>query len=290
MKFVLLYETLGEVGQLTCGYFKKAAKKAKVGFYELDISKTDPKDLPNILKDGDLLYRIDTSKAAQAVEFLITRPTIATLQTLLTERSSIYNHRHVYREAHDIATPKTVYNTSKDREQLKKAVQYLGGFPVVIKVLGGSHSIGVMKIDSFGSLFSVVDYIVAQGDYFVLKEFINTRESARVIVLGGKAIGSIKYFGPKEDFRSTVGSHIKGKRFAFSEKIEQLAIDATRAAGTDFGGVDVIIKGGKGYVTEVNYPCAFAGVQKRTNIDVAYMIIEHLKEKSKRLQKMYSGK
>lgn len=279
MKLILVNNS-PEDNKPTTDLFKKAAKKAKVGLYILNAMTEDPKNLDKIADDGDLIFRNSTSKAAAAVEYLLLRPTIAALQTLHPERPSIYNHRFVYREAHGVSTPKTVYNTSKDRELLQKAVKYLGGFPIVVKVLGGSHSIGVMKIDSYGSLFSVVDYIVSKKDYFVLKEFIDTNQSARIIVLGGKVIGSIKYFGPKNDFRSTVGNDIIGKKFKFPKSIDQLAIDATRAAGTDFGGVDILLKNGKGYVTEVNSPCAFIGVQMRTNIDIAYLIIEYLKKKS----------
>ncbi|KKQ44614.1 MAG: hypothetical protein US63_C0025G0019, partial [Candidatus Moranbacteria bacterium GW2011_GWC2_37_8] len=52
-------------------------------------------------------------------------------------------------KANDITMPKTLNLFSRDRDLLQKYVEFLGGFPIIIKSLGGSHGVGVMKIDSF---------------------------------------------------------------------------------------------------------------------------------------------
>lgn len=179
-----------------------------------------------------------------------------------------------------VATPKTVNYIPKERSALLKCVDYLGGFPIIIKALGGSHGVGVMKIDSRQSLFSVGDYLRKQGGMFVMKEFCNVTSTARLIVLGDKVIDSIEYTANTGDFRSNEGIEPNVAPKKFSKEVEELAIKATHALGLEFGGVDIMITSEGLKVAEVNFPCFFSRCQMITGIDIAGMMVDYLVAKS----------
>lgn len=177
---------------------------------------------------------------------------------------------------------KTIYHLTRDRQLLKKYVDYLGGFPLIIKTSGSSHGIGVMKLDSFDSLISVVDYLVKTQDRFIMRRFIDYTQHARLIVLGNKVIGSIEYKKIRGDFRSNVGDKLNVHTVNFSNEIQAMAIKATHAINIDFSGTDILIdREGNGFIAEVNFPCFFPRVQLATGIDIAGQMIDYLIQKSK---------
>lgn len=180
-----------------------------------------------------------------------------------------------------IATPKTVNYMPRDRSSLLKCVDYLGGFPIIIKALGGSHGVGVMKIDSTQSLFSVGDYLRKQGGMFVMKEFCNVTSTARIIVLGNEVVDSIEYTANNGDFRSNEGVKPNVAPEKFSKEVEELAIKAAHALGLEFGGVDIMITNKGPKVAEVNFPCFFSRCQMITGVDIAGMMVDYLVAKSK---------
>lgn len=180
-----------------------------------------------------------------------------------------------------IATPKTVNYMPRDRSSLLKCVDYLGGFPIIIKALGGSHGVGVMKIDSTQSLFSVGDYLRKQGGMFVMKEFCNVTSTARLIVLGNEVVDSIEYTANDGDFRSNEGVKPNVAPEKFSKEVEELAIKAAHALGLEFGGVDIMITNEGPKVAEVNFPCFFSRCQMITGVDIAGMMVDYLVAKSK---------
>lgn len=181
----------------------------------------------------------------------------------------------------NVPLPKIMYYIPKDRDALRRCVDYLGGFPICIKVLGGSHGVGVMKVDSYGSLFSVADYIKQQKNGAVLKECCDVVSSARLIVLGDKVIDSIEYSANKDDFRSNEGKVPNVMPKKFDKTVKKVAIKAVQELGLEFGGVDIMITNNGPKIAEVNNPCFFARCQLLTGIDIARQMVEYLVKKGK---------
>ncbi|MBR5389054.1 hypothetical protein IK146_00580 [Candidatus Saccharibacteria bacterium] len=182
-------------------------------------------------------------------------------------------------EKFGIPAPKTVDYLPKDRDALLRCVDRLGGFPVCLKALGGSHGVGVMRVDSKQSLFSVSDYLREQGGMVVMKEYCDVASSARLIVLGDKVIDSIEYSAPKGDFRSNEGTVPNVSPKKFDPEVEEIAVRATHALGLEFGGVDIMITKDGPKVAEVNSPCFFPRCQMLTGTDIAGKMVEYLRDK-----------
>lgn len=260
---------------------EKSSREKGLEFIKLDPVVYDyTKSIP--FTKGDLLYRVSTSKKCADLEKFLINKEVTTLYKSYFRSVSNLSNILIY-EKENIPRPKTIYRLTRDKEILAKYSEYLG-FPLIIKAMGGSHGIGIIKVDSLSSLFSIADYLLSrENDSFVMKEFINVTCSARLIVLGNEVIGSIQYSAPKGDFRSNEGATPNVSIKKFSEEIEKVAIAAVNALDLEFGGVDILIdEKNKPHVVEVNFPCFFPRCQMLTGKDISGMMIDYLIKKSKK--------
>ncbi len=283
MRFLCIANPAKYKRHTTMELLKEACAQRDIEFVLVDPNQVSPTDFHS--QPGDLLYRVATAHnlGAQEMEYHLWREDIVTfykrydygLITMRTWDSLIL-------PKFGVPTPKTVGYLSNNREVLRKAVTELGGFPIIVKAVGGSHGVGVMRVDSWQSLFSVADYINAQETKAVLKEYFDVRSSARLIVLGDKVIDSIEYRANDDDFRSNEGNVPNVVAKKFSAEIEAVAVKAVHALGLEFGGVDILFSDDKMGVAEVNFPCFFPRCQMLTGTDIAGQMIDYLVAKSKK--------
>jgi ribosomal protein S6--L-glutamate ligase len=109
-----------------------------------------------------------------------------------------------------IQTPKSALFINE--EQLDKALESIGGkFPVIVKTIFGTHGVGVMRADSMASLRSICQQLIKSGVEFMLQEYIEHKESARILVLGDSAVAAVLRTIPDGDFRSNAhqGAELK---------------------------------------------------------------------------------
>ncbi|MFC1654090.1 RimK family alpha-L-glutamate ligase [Patescibacteria group bacterium] len=280
-----LYVIANENNKSIYPLLKDACQKNSVEYSPIFENEFDFIEYPNT--EGHMLYRASTSSLAKRIEQTIITNKTTTFHSAYNNSNVPHNasrHEAIFKKA-NIPTPKTIRDLPPSKNRLKNYVKHVGGFPVILKAFGGSHGVGVMKIDSFSSLISVSDYLQRdERKHLVLKEFIDTNGSARLIVVGNEVVDSIEYLNTKEDIRSNVGNSPRVRKKKFSDKVEEIAIKATHAIGSEFGGVDILIDQNKNpLVLEVNFPCNFARAQNTTNIDIADHMIKHLINKSKNI-------
>ncbi len=257
---------------------RAACKRLKISFRALSPSGFDF-SRPSPVRKGDIVYRISRGKLLRFFEDYIVRPGCITFyQDVIFHKPDPF-----FLEKHDIPVPKTVFCLTREKKLLMNYVKEIGGFPVILKALGGTHGMGVIKIDSFSALKSMADFLLAQGKLFVLKQFLPVKTSARFIVLGDKVVASIEYVARDNDFRTNSAKTLTVRPKKYSKALEELAVRATHAMGWEFGGVDILIHKGKPYVSEVNFPCNFVRAQNALNKDVALLMVQYLQAKAKKL-------
>lgn len=273
-----LYIITDESQKATTNLLVEACKKRKIPYKLLIPSQTCPSDI--VVKKGDAVYRVATGCYYGASE-LEWELVLKGAKSFYTDYSALLFRKidAMLFDKFKIPAPKTINYLPKDRTALMKCVDELGGFPVCLKALGGSHGIGVMRVDSRESLFSVSDYLRKQGDMVVMKEYCNVTSTARLIVLGDKVIDSIEYSAPKGDFRSNEGKTPNVSPKKFGSEINDTAIRAVKSLGLEFGGVDIMITGDGPKVAEVNMPCFFPRCQMITGTDIAGQMVEYLMNK-----------
>lgn len=262
--------------------FQEACEELSINFVHLNPTRITLSDIEDV-KSTDLMYRISDvfNKDAMELEYAILSKGVTSfykddspLNVNLEESDSFLL------VTQGIKTPQSFFFAPDLREELKKVVDKLGGFPIILKTLGGSHGVGVMKFDSYSSLFSVIDFLKENSTRFVLKQFINVSESARLIVLGDKVIDSIAYISPDDDFRSNEGSTPNVLQKSYSSEIQAEAVKAVKALNLEFGGVDIMIDDSGFYVVEVNFPAYHPRAELLTKTPISKMMIQFLIDKS----------
>ena len=275
MKFYCIYIKEDDSVRL----LKEACAKRKIPFIQLDPENYDYTQRIRFSK-RDMLYRVVTTSSGRDLEKFLLDRNVSTFYRSYERSVSSISNILVY-EKEDIPRPKTIYRLTRNKKLLQKYAEKLG-FPLIIKAMGGSHGVGILKIDSLSSLYSISDYLLSKGPgSFVMKEFVDVTSSARLIVLGNKVIDSIKYLAPENDFRSNEGAVPNVTKASFPKNIEKIATRTVKALGVEFGGVDILIsKSGKPYVAEMNFPCFFPRCQMLTGTDIAGKMIDHLAKKT----------
>ena len=161
--------------------------------------------------------------------------------------------------------------------QLKKAIQELGGFPVVMKALRGRQGTGVYLVEDMEFAQYIVNHPRHPGEGVLVQQYIQSADAGdvRVVVVGGFAVGAMRRVPPKGDFRSN--AHLRGKGTPWDPAPEwvELALRAARALGLQVSGVDLMEGQNGPVVLEVNTTPGFRELERVTGLDVARAIILH---------------
>lgn len=235
----------------------------------------------NQISSNDAVYRITTNDISRKIE----------AQLLLKGVKSLYNKdlwlyeyksKTILNQYRGVQMIPTKVVLSSDKGYLDNLVEELGGYPIIIKAPNGSHGVGVIKIESNETLYSLVDFMMSQDIDVTLKKYIEADGHYRVIVLDNKVLSTIKYNKPDKDFRTNAG-----EPDVYSVNLSQegmnVALDAVSKQDlqTNFGGVDLIWseRDQLFYVMEVNFPCFFPRNEMVDNVSISSAIIKYLLDK-----------
>lgn len=282
MRFYCLHEGFYEGVQLRLDQLKTACGKLNVEFIAINSLTVDYSNLP-ILTKTDLLY--NATRGSETLETLLLNKEATTFY-IHNPDFVVYNPDTTkYSILHDKAnllSPKTIFTITADRELLKKYVDYLGGFPIIIKATGSTRGIGTMKIDSWQNLVSTVDYLMTTEDKFILRQFIKAKSGCRLIVLGNEVIAGADFTMNQNDFRNAVDlAQVKYIKRSYPEAVNQTAIKATHIANVELSGVDFLEdENGNFYLLEINFPTGFSGLIDVCGVDIPLKMIEYLLKKS----------
>lgn len=230
------------------------------------------------------LYRLSTAEYAISLEKTFIHQVAASfysdVEKCIAKYDNVLEATLIHSE-NGLPIIPTVFHLTNNRSLLRKYYDFLEGPPIIIKNVGGAHGLGVVKVDSFSSLLSIVDYLMQNNQQAILRKFIKHREHARLIVLGDSVISSIAYQKPANDFRTNIGKKPSVVEKQYDAEIQAIAVRATRTLGFEFGGVDIIIsENGTSYLAEVNFPCFFPRAQLLTGTDISGMMVDYLIEKA----------
>ncbi len=257
---------------------RHACRQRDIQYRPLDVPEVNFCDVPH-LAPGTMLYRVATQWKYMVLEQMLLHPKVATLYKTATHYP---RYASLQEQKAGLPIPRTVFYVN--REYLDQYIDYVGGFPMIIKIMGRSHGVGVIRIDSREALVSTLDYLETTKEYYVLREFIRAKKSARLVVLGDRVIASAEYDIIPGDFRTNASETATAHAQTFSKAIQQTAVKAVHTLRLENGGVDILINDQGHYVIEVNFPCFFTRTQQVTGIDIAGSILDYLVAKSKRLK------
>lgn len=237
---------------------ESACTARRIEFHTLDSLRCDYSKLPRLGR-GDLLY--NCARGSQVLESLLINEHVTTFYIRKPDYVNLASMTtlSIVHDKAGLPAPRTIHALTADRELLQRYVDHLGGFPLVLKVEGGTRGIGTIKVDSWTGLISIADHLIASGEKFILRQFIDAPYGVRAMVLGGRVAGALKFLMPAGDFRNAaLLSDIRYEPFDISSEDEALCVEATRLANLEMSGVDLLYDhSGKAYLLEINFPTGF---------------------------------
>jgi len=175
-------------------------------------------------------------------------------------------------DAAGLPVPHTV--TCQDSETAMQAFEALDG-DVIVKPLFGAEGRGICRVSDPDLAFRTFRTLERIDSVIYLQEFIrHPGHDVRVLVLGGKIVGSIRRYSDT-DFRTNVARSGRAEIHSPTPEEQRLALAASDAVGTDFAGIDLLYDAsGRCFVIEVNAVPGWQAFQRTTSIDVASRFLE----------------
>lgn len=230
---------------------------------------------------GDMLYRPAISAAAARVEQWLYEPWVATFYADPDGPFIFLANAALLHERRGLPVPRQYAVTHGERQFLQRIVVALGGFPVVVKVPGGSGGIGVMRVDSHPALFSLIDHLLSQGLPASIMAYVEEAVHWRLIVVGERVVAAYRNTTERDDFRTFASEELADYSVPPSPEMCEVAVDSARALRLEFAGVDLLEHAsGRVYLLESNFPCYFAQAQDVAGVDVAGAMLDHLQAKA----------
>ena len=180
---------------------------------------------------------------------------------------------------HGIDIPKTIFGHSAYTSA--SLAHELEQFPKIIKLLSGTHGLGVLKAENIGNLETTLEAFYNLKQKVIIQEFI--RESAgqdvRAFVVDGQIVASMLRKAPPGEFRSNLHRGGSARKIELSPEEENIAIQAVKIMGLKVAGVDMLRSERGPLVLEVNASPGLEGIETTTRVNVSKKIIEFIERK-----------
>ncbi len=260
----------------------KAAEARDIPVNIIDARIVDYFNLPKLDK-GDLLFRNSMTSRAIRIERLVVRDDVAHFYRDAAYAIGGRACSYFYNKQAGLPVIKTIPLLPTWESNIQEYVDYLGGFPIVMKILGGQDGVGVIQVDSTEGLKSLVDYVRHLRSLVLLRSFVQHDYYGRLVVVGDRVVASHRTYSVENEFRTNALGNTDEKKegIVFSEEVQQVAVKAVKSMGVEFGGVDILFSdNGEFFISEVNSPCAFYHTQEISGIDIAGPMIDYLVTKA----------
>ena len=171
-------------------------------------------------------------------------------------------------------------NSPDDTDDLLK---FVGGAPVVIKLLEGTQGVGVVLAETKKAAESVIEAYRGLKANFMVQEFIKEAGGAdiRCLVIGGKVVASMKRQGKEGEFRSNLHRGGSASLIKITPEERSTAVRSAKVMGLNVAGVDLLRSNHGPVVMEVNSSPGLEGIENATKKDVAGTIIEFIEKNAK---------
>lgn len=161
-----------------------------------------------------------------------------------------------------------------------KLIEMVGGAPCVIKLIEGTQGKGVILADTSKGAESVIDGLAQMDAHFLVQQFIPESNGCdiRALVVGDKVVASMKRVAKEGEFRANLHRGGTAEPVKLTPAEQDMAINAAKALGLSFAGVDLLRSKAGPLIIEVNSSPGLQGIERTTELDIATMVIEHMEQ------------
>jgi len=189
-----------------------------------------------------------------------------------------------------IGLPLTAY--ANDPKQAAELIKAVNGPPVVIKLLEGTQSIGVVLAETEKGAASIIEAFRGANVNILVQEFIKEAGGAdiRCLVVGGKVVAAMKRQGADGEFRSNLHRGGTAQLIKITPEERSTAVRAAKHMGLNVCGVDLLRSNHGPVIMEVNSSPGLEGIENASGKDVAGMIIDFIEANAKAGKTKTKGK
>ena len=182
--------------------------------------------------------------------------------------------------SHNIKVPTSVVSNTfqSDHDYIKE----VGKLPVIMKMINGTHGVGVMLGESENMVDSVLEAMSRAKQKMMLQRYIAESKGAdiRVLVVDDEIVGCMKRQAREGDFRSNLHRGGSSQIIDISQQEREIALKAVKVLGLKVAGVDMLQSVQGPMILEVNASPGLEGIETTTGVDIAGKVIS-LIEKNK---------
>ncbi len=154
---------------------------------------------------------------------------------------------------------------------------------IVIKLINGTHGIGVVLAESKGQAESILEAFNKTKQKSMMQEFIAEAKGAdiRIFVVDQEIVGTMKRQAKPGEFRSNLHRGGSSSVEPISEQEKKVALDAVKHLGLKIAGVDMLRSKRGPLILEVNASPGLEGIETTTKVDIAGRIINYIERSIK---------
>ncbi|MEW5760098.1 MAG: RimK family alpha-L-glutamate ligase [Candidatus Thermoplasmatota archaeon] len=179
-----------------------------------------------------------------------------------------------------INVPETILTRSAS--MALHSIKLLGGSPVILKMLQGTHGVGVMLVDTPEAAESVLETFWEVGKDIQIQQFIKESKGRdiRALVIGDRVVAAMQRVSKK--FRANIHRDGEGIPIKLTPEQKKIATKSASVLGLKIAGIDMILSNKGTMVLEANSSPGFEGLERATQKDVAKTIISYVVDYAKR--------
>jgi ribosomal protein S6--L-glutamate ligase len=175
-----------------------------------------------------------------------------------------------------VAVPRTLF--CRRPEEIGRKVQLIGGTPVLLKGLQGTHGPQSIVAENLDSIVSIVESFWEAGKNLLLQQVVQGGREVRALVVGGRVIAALRRPPralPEKRPKKNAAPAWPPEAIELSRPVRTLAIRAAEALGLSVAGVDLHDGKGGPLVLDVNPAPGLEEIERATEIDIAQEVVRY---------------
>jgi ribosomal protein S6--L-glutamate ligase len=248
-------------------------------------------ELPTVFFDGRTLDRVDAviPRIGASVTFYgcaIVRQfemmnvfSTSSSQGILRSRDKLRSIQILSREG--CAVPKTAF--ARHTVDVNELIKYVGGAPLVVKLVEGTQGLGVVLCETKKAAKSVIEAFYALDAHILVQEFIEEAKGTdiRAFIVDGEVVGAMERKGPEGEFRSNLHRGGTARAVELDDEMRMTAIKAAASMGLAVAGVDMLPSKRGPLIMEVNSSPGLEGIERATGVDIAGKIMQYIERNAR---------
>src|SRR5690606_18240683 len=161
-----------------------------------------------------------------------------------------------------------------------RAIDEIGGAPVIIKLLEGTQGIGVILAETPKVAEAIIEAFAGLEQNVLIQKFVaeSKGKDVRAFVVGDQVVAAMRRSAVGTECRSNVHRGGTTQAIELSEEYQRTAVQAAQILGLRVAGVDMLEGVTGPQVMEVNSSPGLQGIETATGIDIAGKIIGYMEQ------------